>query len=55
MLQVKEKPELHVMGHLREKSALELQGIEPWTFRLQVERSTTELQPQRQGGPCNWR
>ena len=27
------------------KNWLEMQGIEPWTFHMQSERSTTELHP----------
>ena len=27
------------------KNCLEMQGIEPWTFHMQSERSTTELHP----------
>ncbi len=31
-------------GICEKSQHLELQGIEPWTFRLQVERSATEPQ-----------
>ena len=32
--------------HEEKKDFVEMQGIEPWTFHMQSERSTTELHPQ---------
>ena len=31
--------------HGEKKDFVEMQGIEPWTFHMQSERSTTELHP----------